>query len=93
MCAEAALRALLLLPVRRDIDGCSELNQSPPCLMPSSCAMASAPPILCVLNYDVAPLFRLLPGVFRPSGFWPCPLVVLCATLNQEPPSFFVAPS
>ena len=27
----------------------------------------------------------------RPSGFCPCPLVVLCATLNQEPPLFFVA--
>lgn len=29
----------------------------------------------------------------RPSGFCPFPLSVLCATLNQEPPEFFVARS
>ena len=33
-----------------------------------------------------------MPSPSRPSGFWPFPLVVLCATLNHEPPVFFVAP-
>src|ERR1041385_9043874 len=27
----------------------------------------------------------------RPSGFHPLPLVVLCATLNHEPPMFLIA--
>jgi tRNA-dihydrouridine synthase C len=35
----------------------------------------------------------LMPLILRPSGFWPLPLVVLCAMANHEPPSFFVARS
>ena len=39
-------------------------------------------------------LFRRLDSLDHPNvltGFFPCPLVVLCATLNQEPPEFLIA--
>src|SRR5687768_5578099 len=49
---------------------------------PSSAAeLNQSPPCLTLSSFN------------HPSGFCPFPLVVLCATLNHEPPSFFVARS
>jgi hypothetical protein len=79
-CAEAALRALLLLLVMREILP-SPANHSRPlprCLTPScSAGFVQWPAVRCGMP-------------FRPSGLLPHPLFVLCATLNHEPPLFFV---
>src|SRR6185369_10094245 len=42
--ADAALRALLLLPVNREIEGSVSLNQSPPCLMPVASTLSRLVP-------------------------------------------------